>query len=178
MDVGTVVAWVQITFWALAGIAWLFKWKYRGARLHPVLWRFLSSNRLLGVLILLGAVFSAWTLWHQMDWHWGRREMIVNLSAMIPGQNSTLKIISDQTFSDDMVPLDGYAYRDVTLVNSCFTYDGGPFILENVKLQDHWYICVKNPDLNNYNQLMRTLGMFRPNLKWKTHTVLEPRDQK
>jgi len=174
-DIGTVVAWIQAALWIGAGVWWFVRWKYKGAPMHPALAKILNSNRLLGVLIAFGIVFSFCSLWNQMGWHIGRRKLVVNMSAYGPGNNN-LKEISDQIFTDQMVPLDGFAYKNTTLINSCFTYDGGPFILESVTLLDHWKVCVKNNDLINYSDLLENLKEFRPGIKSSSKTVVKPQD--
>jgi hypothetical protein len=42
-----------------------------------------------------------------------------------------MRVISDQNFKDQDVPLDGYIYEHCSFTDVCFTYDGGAYGLRN-----------------------------------------------
>jgi len=42
-----------------------------------------------------------------------------------------MKVVKDQTFENESVPLDGSINDRCVFVNSCRLYDGGPYQLQN-----------------------------------------------
>jgi len=93
-----------------------------------------------------------------------RSPMTVSISSESSGSVS-LEEISDKTFEDADVPLDGHFFKNCTFINICLLYSGGEYRLENATFKKQWHVCVKNADLTNYASLLAALKIPTLHLK-------------
>jgi len=70
----------------------------------------------------------------------------------------SLTPVTDATFRDQPVPLDGYAYDRCTFVRCTFIYKGEkPFSLRNFKVEDDWDVKGDSPQLFYFTALLTGL---------------------
>src|SRR5205823_2005234 len=94
----------------------------------------------------------------------------VTISAYPVGEGTkqTLEVVTEKTFENVSVPLDGYVYDRCMFVNVCLVYAGGAYQLQHASFKEHWSVCTKEPPLKNLGDLQAALSLFRPNVK-RTH---------
>lgn len=100
------------------------------------------------------------------------KELTVNLSRYEPPYTAPMRVVSDQTFEDQDVPLDGLIYQRCTFTNVCFLYDGGAFGIENSTVKKKWKVCVKDKRIQNYSDLVFELKEFNPRIERSKKTVI------
>jgi hypothetical protein len=66
--------------------------------------------------------------------------------------------VTDATFRDQPVPLDGYAYDRCTFIRCTFVYKGEkPFSLRNFKIEDDWNVKGASAQLQYFTALLTGL---------------------
>jgi hypothetical protein len=123
------------------------------------------------VIISLGLVLSIVTQY--LTYTYDHQTLIEDVTISAYQEGAQMKVIKDQTFENESVPLDGYIYDHCTFVNACLLYDGGPYQLQSATFKDHWKICVKEQPLKNYAELQRALRLFRRGVKHAEKSVLK-----
>jgi hypothetical protein len=173
MDISDIVNWGTLFIWVVGGILYIADLARGGRQLHPWLKWLISSKVVLGLVILAGLIMSGFQLYPTLAREFGWQSVTVTISAYNTGTNSSLKIISGQTFENADVPLDGYSYNECTFINSCLLYDGGPYQLQNSTFKKHWAVCVKeNSSLMSYSSLLFALDpRITPRRSHKTLVV-------
>jgi hypothetical protein len=171
--VSTVVNWGTITGWVVAALLYAGRLLRGEAMIPPWLSRILSSNLIIGVVIGLGLLGSAGSLYLNYAQNHERLLEDVTISAYPQGAaQQTLQVISGLTFENENIPLDGHVYDRCTFINVCLLYDGGAYELQHATFKDHWKICVKEPPLKNYSALSFALHLMRPKTAYAQKSVL------
>ena len=174
MDIGSIAAWIQITLWIIALLLWLGR-IFRGETPMPS-WmkKMFSSNGLIGTVVALGLIMSAISLYMVYSTNVIPKSFTLNISAYDPPYTAPMRVISDQTFENQDVPLDGLIYENCTFSNVCFLYDGGSYGIHNSTVKTEWKICVKDSRLKNYLALMGATYSFSKKSKSTKKTVVTP----
>jgi hypothetical protein len=85
-----------------------------------------------------------------------------------------LETISDQTFRDDRIVLDGHEYTNCTFYNVTFEYDGGPYKFTHNKVYGALFET-KNSDMEKAFRFAGAIGLLKiPMLDKKTQKQIEP----
>jgi hypothetical protein len=175
MDMGTIVSWIQAIIWALTLILWVGRLLRGETTMHPWIKGIFSSNGLLGTIVFFGLVMSGISLYFSYTCHARPKELTLNISAYDPPYPAPMRVISDQKFENQDVPLDGYVYENCSFTNVCFMYDGGAYGLHNSTVKEHWKVCVADSRLKNYLALMdATYALIEPG-KTTNRTIVKPR---
>jgi hypothetical protein len=172
MDIGTLVSWIQVVIWVVAVGLWLGRIA-RGEKTMP-LWlkRAFSSNGLVGIVIVLGLIMSGISLYMSHSASAIPDSITLNISAYNPPYPSPMRVVSDQTFEDQQVPLDGIVYQRCTFVNVCFLYSGNAYNLQDSTVKKHWKVCVRDGPLDNYSKLLGALDMLSPKVQHIEKTIV------
>jgi hypothetical protein len=135
-------------------------------------WQSATATVILIILMIPTAVYGAWP--------WIRRVRLRNPIALSPVDGVTPPVatqdeewaqltlipISDATFLDEPVPLDGYAYDGCTFVRCTFVYKGEkPFSLRNFKVEDDWNVKGDSPQLFYFTALLTGLRFLRKDIE-------------
>jgi hypothetical protein len=172
MDIATIESWIQAIIWTIAFLLWIGRVARGEVAMHPVLKRIFSSNGLIGTVVMLGLIMSGISLYFSYHVAAIPEELIINISTYEPPYSAPMRVISNQKFEDQDIPLDGMVYQRCTFTNVCFLYDGGAYSLENSTVKKHWKVCVRDKRLENYSDLMRVLKEFNPRIKSTTKTTI------
>jgi len=98
----------------------------------------------------------------------------VTISAYPDGTNQgTLQVVTNQTFEDQTVPLDGHIYDHCTFINACLLYEGGPYQLQHVTFINKWRTCSTTPALKNYLSLMFAMHLTNPYVKETNKSLIQ-----
>lgn len=134
----------------------------------------LSSNKVMGAVVILGFIGSATSLYLNYQRDHPRLLEDVTISAYPEaGVSQTFTVIANQTFEDQNIPLDGHAYDHCTFKNVCLLYDGGGYQLQHVTFKEHWKVCVKEAPLKNLTELQWALQIMRANATHTQKTVVK-----
>jgi hypothetical protein len=174
MDIGIVVSWIQAAIWLLAVALWIGRIVRGEATMHPLLKRAFSSNGLIGTVVILGLIMSGISLYMSYSVNANPKSLTLNISAYEPPYPAPMRVISDQKFEDQDVPLDGFIYQRCTFVNVCFIFDGGAYGLQESTVKNHWKVCVKDKRIQNYSDLMDALKMLSPKVYHIQKTLVKP----
>src|ERR671920_742104 len=135
-------------------------------------WQSATATILLIILMIPTAMYGAWP--------WIRRARLRSPIALTPLDGGTplaaeqdeewLKLpltpVTDATFRDQSVPLDGYAYNRCTFVRCTFVYKGEkPFSLRNFKVEDDWDVKGDSPQLYYFTALLTGLRFLRKDIE-------------
>ncbi len=172
MDMGTAVAWIQFGIWIIAIALWIGRITRGESHMPLALKKLFSSNGLIGTVVVLGLVMSGISLYLSYSLNAMPKLITVNISTYAPQYPSPLRIVSDQTFKDQDVPLDGYIYQRCKFINVCFLYDGSSYEIQNSTVTNNWKVCVKDQRLSNYSDLMDGLKMFSPKIEHTSRVVV------
>lgn len=173
MDIGTVISWIQIAIWVIAAVLYIGRVRSGNIKARPLLKRALSSNGLIGAVIVLGLAMSGISLYLSYSANVIPKSITLNISAYDPPYPGPLQVVSDKTFEDQEVRLDGYIYERCTFKNVCFVYEGGSYGLQNSTVKDGWKVCVRDQRIHNYSNLIESLKMFSPKMFHVTKTMLQ-----
>lgn len=174
MDISLLVNWIQSAIWLVAVVIYLGRLASGETVMPQRLKTVFSSNAVIGTVIALGLIGSGVSLYPTIAIRLGWKSLTLNVSAYQPA-DGPLTVISNQTFENADVPLDGHVYDHCRFINSCFLYDGGAYQLHNSVVINHWRVCVKDDRLKNFSQLMSALEMVDPRIKFTSKTVVKPR---
>jgi hypothetical protein len=119
MDIGTVVAWLQMAIWIVVGLAWGTRIMKTGNL--PTWLKFAGSNKFLALVVFCGIAMSSWSLYV----NYAQKPNLPN--AYWPSgaeANKPLKQVRQKTFDHETVPLDGYEYIDCTFNDVTFEFEG------------------------------------------------------
>lgn len=170
MDIGTIVAWLQAIVWLVA--AGFFLARILTGKVPMPKW--FSSNTVIGVIIALGLVASAISMY--LNYRVFRPGSLTGITVSAYGPDpATLTVIQNETFENADIPLDGHSYNNVTFVNCCFLYDGGAYQLQNVTVKDHWRVCVKDERLKNQVTLLAALRLMSAGSYESSKSVVLPK---
>jgi len=172
MDIGVIESWIQAAIWVFAFVLWVGRISRGEAKMHPWLKRLLSSNGLIGTVVCLGLLMSAISLYMSYTVNAVPKSLTLNISAYEPQYPAPMRVISNQTFEDQEIQLDGFIYQGCTFTNVCFLYDGGPYGLQNSTVKSHWKVCEKEQRLKNHADLMDALKMFSPKIEHTKKTIV------
>ena len=131
------------------------------------------KRELFMVLALLASLAMSSFGWYEAR-HSKPNQLILNISAYDPPYPAPLRVISDQTFEDQDVPLDGHIYENCTFKNICFMYDGGAYGIHNSTIKGNWKVCVKESTLKNYMALLEATYAFADHGKTTHRTMVKP----
>jgi hypothetical protein len=172
MDIGSFVSWIQAALWVIAAALWIARVVRGEAKMQPWLKKLLSSNRLIGTVVLLGLIMSGISLYMSYAVNAFPKSLTLNTSAYEPQYAAPMRVISNQTFEDQEIQLDGFIYQGCTFTNVCFIYDGGAFGLQNSTVKNHWKVCEKEQRLKNYANLLEALRMFSSKIEHTKKTII------
>lgn len=120
MDVGTIVAWIQLAIWITVGIGYLFKGRGGTAMPKPIL-----PFKWLEILLIIGFLFSGFSLYTSYHNAPLTEKEWMNLTK-------TLEQVRNRSFTNQEIELDGKDIRDCTIINATLIYRGKkPFVLDH-----------------------------------------------
>jgi hypothetical protein len=168
MDISDIVNYGTLTSWIVAFALWVGRLVRREKPMPTWLRAALSSNVILAFVIFAGIVGMArcWYTLYERD-HQTILEDVTVSAYPEAFETQTLKVMSRQTFDNENIPLDGYAYDHCTFINVCLIYNGGAYQLQHATFKDGWRVCTKAPALKNHTDLLFAMQLTRPN---STHT--------
>lgn len=181
MDIPNIVSWIQLAIWIIGSFLFVLRLALRLAREEAQmpqqrLRKIFSSNTLIGIVIGLGLIGSAASIY--LNYVRDHENVLedVTIAAYPEGSTQqTLKVVSGQNFENENVPLDGYVYDHCTFTNVCLLYDGGAYQLQHATFKEHWKICVKEAPLKNYSSLAFAMHLMRSSTKQTQKTVMKQR---
>jgi hypothetical protein len=165
MDMGNIVAWIQAGIWISALVLWLGRVLRGDSGMPGWIRRAGSSNKLIGAVVVLGLVMSGISLYVSYTVNAIPKPLMLNVSAYDPPYPAPMRVISDRTFEDQDVPLDGFIYQRCTFVNVCFLFDGGAYGLQDSAVKNHWKVCAKDQRIRNCFDLMDAMKLLSPKLE-------------
>ena len=175
MDIGIITGWIQLAIWIVGTVLFLGRLIVRRCRGEAVIPKWigtiLSSNVLFGGIIVVGLAASIVTQY--LSYAYNHQTYLDDVTISAYRDGAVLKLVKEQTFENESVPLDGYNYDHCTFVNSCLLYDGGPYQLQSATFKDHWKVCVKDEPLKNYAALQTALRMYRTGVKHSSKSVMK-----
>src|ERR1700730_6839312 len=112
MDLSTIVSWIQAVIWICVGIGYLKKLKRGEAQMPKV-----SSNKALGVAILIGLCFSTYSLYlnYQRLPHFETPDAVPLKS---------LELIENRSFTNATIEIDGKNFEHCNFTNVSFVFRG------------------------------------------------------
>jgi hypothetical protein len=171
MDTTTIATWVQLAIWLFAFVVYIVRLLKGEARMPHWIQQHVSLNVVLAVLIAIGILGNAVVL--ILDYRERHFLEDVSVSAYpAPGVSQNLAVVSNETFENENVPLDGRIFDHCTFVNVCLLYDGGAYQIQHSTFRDNWRVCVKEPALKNYSELALAMHLFRPETRRSGKSVL------
>jgi hypothetical protein len=110
VDASDIVNWGTIILWVVAALLYAGR-LLRGETVIPTwLSRLLSSNIIIGLVIGLGLVGSAVSMY--LNYARNHEHLLedVTISAYSERASQTLQVVSGKTFENENIPLDGHVY--------------------------------------------------------------------
>jgi hypothetical protein len=177
MSIGDITGWIQLGVWIMGGLVWFYRHRQQGQK-QWIAW-ILKNDWVLFAIIALGLIISAIPVIDQIsNWAGLDAATITAASRFVVGADTKLAVISNETFQDQDVPLDGYMYDHCTFINVCMVYRGGNYRLESVNLRKHWKVCVVDQTLQNLHDFYHQLNFFKDRIKDSKKVFINPSNKK
>lgn len=162
MEIGNIVSWIQLGVWVLAVVYWIARIMTGKTQMHPLVKKTLSSNLLMGIIVILGLGLSVMSL------YLNRRQIQpqpAQTQSAVPDWSKYIptKIVSGQTFRNETVVLDYIEYDDCTFYNVTLEYDGAT----PIRLSDNSFHGVlfhsKNPGIDGMLYMLASFHLLSKN---------------